>query len=639
VSIEGSVRDPTLRVGVWRVDPTLDEISRDGASVKLEPRTMRVLICLAERAGQVVSVDELLDAAWKDVVVTPDSVYQAVAALRRALSDGSDNAQYIVNVVRRGYRLVAPVAPWLETASAPAGENPVTEPMPIAVSAAAAAPRPGFRWRWAVPLIAAALIVGFLVVGKSWRSAPTSNPAGAAGASGAGTSLESVAVLPFVDIGDDRDQAYFADGLTAELIDRLAKVPGFRVPAATSSFYFKGKQATVGEIARALRVGHIVEGSVRKSGKTLRITAQLLRADNGYEVWSATFDRPMADIFKVQEEIAGAVVQALKTSILAHHRPEPAPTTNVEAYTLYLRALSRLTRNGVADFEAAGQDVHAALLLDPQFASAWALLAESAVFRFDMRGKIPPAVCATAHSAVAEALRLNSTLALGHQAKGVVIQYCDADLPAAEVEFRTALEIEPGNSYALRRYSYLALQAGRVDQGLQLAQGSLAADPLNPWSYAAVGDALYSANRLGEAAAAYREAARIDTLAAGLHGMLANILLADHKPTEAVAEADAEPDADWRAETLPFALDAAGRRSDADRAIAAFELTNADDGAGEIAAFYACRHDADRALKWLQAFAARKPEKYDSFAYRRDCFGNVRSDPRFQALRQELKLP
>ena len=150
-----------------------------------------------------------------------------------------------------------------------------------------------------------------------------------------GVGEASVAVLPFVDMSDKKDQEYFVDGLTEVLIDRLSMVPGLHVSARVSSFYFKGKQASVPEIAKALGVAHLLEGTVRKAGDTLRISAQLVRVDNGYQVWSETFDRPLTDVFKIQDEIAGAVVQVLKMSILNHYVPEAARTTNIEAYTLY----------------------------------------------------------------------------------------------------------------------------------------------------------------------------------------------------------------------------------------------------------------------------------------------------------------
>jgi len=544
-----------------------------------------------------------------------------------------------IGVERALPRLAEAVRSGVRHASDPAPQpadglvRPVARVGPEPAVATRAGRRPKFAL--AALIAIAAVVFAYVVVNQLWLSKHVTAaklPAAAA------NQRNSVAVLPFTDISEKKDQAYFADGLTAEIIDRLAKVPGFQVPAATSSFYFKGKQAAVSEIARALGVEHIVAGSVRQSGNTLRITAQLIRASSGYEVWSATFDRPLADIFKVQDQIAGAVVQALQTTILAHHQLEPAPTANVEAYTLYLRAIARGTMNGVADYDAVAKDVHAALVLDPQFTSAWALYATSTILKFDMRGGPTPGACATARGAADHALKLNPSLAAAHRARGIVIQYCDANLPAAEADFRTALELEPANPITLRGYSWLALQAGRVEQALQLAQRSLAADPLSPWSHAAVGDALFKANRLAEAEAAYRKAAQIMPLAVGLHGVLANMLLADHKPVEAIAEAEAEPDADWREETLAFALDAAGRRSDADRAIAVFELKHADDDAGEIAAFYACRHDVDRAVHWLEVFAASKSGAYDGFPYRRACFRNLEADSRYAALRERLKL-
>jgi tetratricopeptide (TPR) repeat protein len=364
-----------------------------------------------------------------------------------------------------------------------------------------------------------------------------------------------------------------------------------------------------------------------------------VRVDSGYQVWSETFDRPLTDVFKVQDEIAGAVVQVLKLSILDHYRPEPIPTANIEAYTLYLRALSHLTKNGVADFDAAAEHLRSALVLDPNFAAAWSLLATSTVNKFDGRSTPVPAACASARAAADQALKLNSTLAVAHRAKGIVLQTCDSNLPAAEVEFTTALELEPGSSDMLRAYAWFALEANRLDQALQLAQRAAAADPLNEWNFAAIGDVLFQARRLDEAEVAYRKAVEIDPMVAGLHGMLANILLTDHKPVEAVAEAEGEPDAEWREETLPFALDAAGRKSDADRAIATYELKYADDGPGVIAEFYACRHDVDRAVKWFSAWAARHTGVYSDFPYRVDCLKNVESDPRFKTLRQRVKLP
>jgi TolB-like protein/DNA-binding winged helix-turn-helix (wHTH) protein/Tfp pilus assembly protein PilF len=633
-----------LRIGVWRVDPALDEISRDGTTVKLEPRAMRVLLCLAEHAGQVVSVDQLLDAVWKDVVVTPDSVYQAVAGLRRALGDTSKEPAFIANVLRRGYRLVASVTPWIEaaTASNPEEQPPEAVPVPGSVIAATARSR---GWLWAVLILVAALAIGYPIVRKLFPSKQATTAGQETSAATVGVGEASVAVLPFVDMSEKKDQDDFVDGLSGVLIDQLAMVPGLHVPGRVSSFYFKGKQATVPEIAKALGVAHLLEGTVRKTGDTLRITAQLVRVDNGYQVWSETFDRPLTDAFKIQDEIAGAVVQVLRLSILYHYVPEAARSTNIEAYTLYFRTHSYVVSNGSADYDAAAEQLHSALALDPHFAAAWGWLALVTIWKFEptawgssIRTLPTQAACADARAAANRALELDSALVQSHRAKGIVLQYCDNNLLAAEGEFRRALELQPRSSDALRSYAWLALASGRLDQALQLAQRAASLDPLNAWNFAAPGDVHWTAGRFAEAEAAYRKAVELGPTDAGLHALLANILLSTHKAAEAVAEAELEPDPGWRESALLFALDAAGRKSDADRAISAYELNHGEDDPGGIAAFYACRHDTQRTIQWLSRFVAKHQGEYHDLPSREACFKNMESDPSYKAWRQKLKV-
>jgi TolB-like protein/DNA-binding winged helix-turn-helix (wHTH) protein/Tfp pilus assembly protein PilF len=636
--------DRLLRIGAWRVDPALDEISREGATVKLEPRAMRVLLCLADHAGQVVSVDQLLDAVWKDVVVTPDSVYQAVAGLRRALGDTSKEPAYIANVLRRGYRLVASVTPWNDAAIV---SNPEERPAEAPVSVSVISSTTHSRvWLWVVLVLAAALAIGYPIVRKLLPSKQATTAGQETSAATVGVVEASVAVLPFVDRSDSKDQEYFADGLSEVLIDQLAMVPGLHVPAQASSFYFKGKQATIPEIAKALGVAHLLEGTVRKAGNTLRITAQLVRVENGYQVWSETFDRPLADVFKIQDEIAGAVVQVLKLSILNHYVPEAARTTNIEAYTLYFQAHSNVVSNGSADYDAAAEQLHSALTLDPRFAPAWGWLALVTIWKFEptawgssVRASPTQAACVDARAAADRALELDSTLVQSHRARGIVLQYCDNNLLAAEGEFRRALELQPRSSDALRSYAWLALADGRLDQALQLAQRALSLDPLNCWNFAALGDVHWTAGRFAEAEATYRKAVELAPTTAGLYALLANILVSTHKAAEAVAEAEREPDAEWRETALLFALDAAGRKTEADRAIAAYQLKHADDDPGGIAAFYACRHDTERAIQWLRRFLATHQGEYHDLPNREACFKNVESDSSYRAWRQKLKLP
>jgi TolB-like protein/DNA-binding winged helix-turn-helix (wHTH) protein len=291
-----------LRIGAWGVNPTAGQISRDGETARVEVRTMRLLLCLAEHAGEVVSIDDLLKQVWSDVTVTQDSVYQAVTSLRRLLGDDPRQPTYIATVPRLGYRMVATVSPWTD-------ERP-DQSLAQASSSLGARRGAGFMWTAVGALgLVLAVFVAFQFRGKVTNINRTASPAVAP------QPRKSIAVLPFLDLTEGMKQEEFADGMTEELIDKLSKIPGLRVPAPTSSFYFKGKQITVAEIAKSLGVVYVLDGSVRKSGARLRVAARLIRADSGYVVWSETYDRPFDDILMVQDDIAGEVTKALKASI------------------------------------------------------------------------------------------------------------------------------------------------------------------------------------------------------------------------------------------------------------------------------------------------------------------------------------
>jgi transcriptional activator of cad operon len=313
-----SMERPTttmLRIGNWRVNPASGEISRNGETARVEVRTMRLLLCLAEHAGEVVSIDDLLNQVWPEVTVSPDSVYQAVASLRRLLGDDSKQPTYIETVPRLGYRMVAAVSPWIDQPVAPteSSRNSHSEPQQ---SVMGAVPKPNPHRRTILAWTAAAglcLVLGiaawaFLFHGK----APSNNPAVATAITP--QPQKSIAVLPFLDLTEGMKNEEFADGMTEELIDKLSKIPGLRVPSPTSSFYFKGKQIPVADMAKSLGVVYVLDGSVRKSGSMVRVAARLVRADNGYVAWSETYDRPFNDLLWVQDDIAGEVTKALSAS-------------------------------------------------------------------------------------------------------------------------------------------------------------------------------------------------------------------------------------------------------------------------------------------------------------------------------------
>jgi transcriptional activator of cad operon len=297
---------------------------------------LRLLLCLAARPGEVVSIDDLLDFAWSGVTVSPDSVYQAVTSLRRQLGDDPKKPAYIETVPRLGYRMVASVAPWTETpvTNGSAGASPLEieaaasgVPAPVAngvssaVHVAASGSRAGMRFTWAgvaltaVAVLILALYIAFLPPGLIPHVGhPAAPPADS-------PAQKSIAVLPFLDLTEGMKEEEFADGMTEELIDKLSKVPGLRVPTATSSFYFKNKQVALAEVAKQLGVVYVLDGSVRKASGRVRVAARLVRAENGYVLWSETYDRPFDDLIMVQDDIAGEVAKALRSSIAGETAP------------------------------------------------------------------------------------------------------------------------------------------------------------------------------------------------------------------------------------------------------------------------------------------------------------------------------
>lgn len=299
-----------LRIGDWAVDPAADQISRDGTVVRVEARTMRLLLCLADRAGQVVSIDDLLNEVWAGVIVTPDSVYQAVTSLRRLLGDDPKQPAYIATVPRRGYRLIAAVeavsAKTPAPAAAPVPSGGAAKPEPIKMPKSGRGALMGASLALGVVLLLCGAISAYWLL----RDRPSGQTAAQAA-----PGPRSIAVLPFLDLTDKMSEEPFADGMTEELIDKLSKFPGMQVSAPTSSFYYKDKQVPVADIAKSLGVAYVLDGSVRKSGDTMRIAARLVRAGDGFVVWSATYDRPVGDKLKVQDEIAGEAAKALTPAI------------------------------------------------------------------------------------------------------------------------------------------------------------------------------------------------------------------------------------------------------------------------------------------------------------------------------------
>jgi TolB-like protein/tetratricopeptide (TPR) repeat protein len=538
--------------------------------------------------------------------------------------------------VERVQRLLATDWTAAPAEGVPQGTAPVHR---VAVRAGSA----GLRWTLAFG-IAVLVIGGWLLWSRSATHAVMRKPAAAPSALAPtavnAASVQSIAVLPFVNLSSDREQEYFSDGLSEELINLLAQVPELRVSARTSSFYFKGKTILVADVARTLGVANVLEGSVRKSGKTVRVSAQLVRADNGYPIWSATYDRPLTDIFKIQDDIASSVIGGLKVALLGAPLPRATRTASTEAYTIYLQATAlTYAGHGAADFARGRELLQHSLQLDPNFAPAWAALGANLDVDASLFGSLPISqASAQAHVAIDRALRLDPNLAEAHRALARVLFQLDWNWEAAGPEIRQAIALEPGNAENYRVASYLAMTLGRFDDALEMIQRAVVLDPLQAWSHLVTGYVTYRMGKFDEADLAYRRALKLAPGSGKFHYVLGALLLARGSPQEALAEMQQETDPSFRQCGLPLALDALGRHAEADQALATAERDFGDRKAYLIALVYAARHDNDRAFTWLDR--AVKQRSGDLIYIKGDPL--VRSllpDPRYRQLMRTMKLP
>jgi TolB-like protein/DNA-binding winged helix-turn-helix (wHTH) protein/Flp pilus assembly protein TadD len=660
-----SIGNAVFCLGQWRVNPALDQISRDGNTVKLEPRTMRVLVCLAEHGGEVVSVNQLLDTVWKDLVVTQYSVYQAVAALRRALGDDPKDPTYIANVVRRGYRLVAAVKVDTQT------QDLVRRPAQLAartdleeqqvpakdeLEQGASVPFDGSQiarrrlglWFGSITILVLVVSGGgvWLISRLSQEHALPATVAKRATSPGPAVPFDppphSIAVLPFVNLSGDPSQQYFSDGLTEELLNSLTRINELQVAARTSSFSFQGEHPDIATVAHKLNVASVLEGSVRRSGRTLRVTAQLNDAVTGFHLWSQTSDRDLGEILKLQTDIANAVAAALKVTLLGNTLAniELGGTHNATAFDAYLRGAQRLPANEAKGAQAAIDAYAEAIRLDPNYALAFAgrsrayanyagTFATGAAIR-EFYDK--------AEADAREAIRLAPQLGEGHLALAYFFAVGGLDFNQAREAYARALALAPGNAAVARLSGVFLVCMGQFDQGMAAARHAVALDPLNRTSHYLRGIGLYYARHYREAIQASADAVTLDPTVYEAYGFrgLAYYELGDLK--DARSSCEIKPDHWLSQQCLAVVFDKLGRHADAEAARAKYYAKWGDAAAYQYAAIYAQWGDQAKALEWLST-AMRLRDSGLMFLKTDPLMDPLRNEPRFQAIERQLKFP
>ena len=541
----------------------------------------------------------------------------------------------------------------------PGGEAPATfverisrllspgEPSPLAddVPGSATTGQPSVPKQRRRPKSVALLILGLLLVGGyvaldrlvlSKRGARVSaTPTAPANAAVPSTVPEkSIAVLPFVDMSERKDQEYFSDGLSEELIDLLAKTQGLEVIARTSSFYFKGKQVTIAEIAKTLNVANVMEGSVRKAGNTIRVTAQLIRASDGVHIWSETYDRDLKDVFKVQDEIAQGVVQKLRLTLLPVISTASARTVNSEAHSLYLQGRYFQNRDTGEDLAKANDYFKRALALDATYAPAWAGIATVAS-RQVANGHITMAkALVVTREAASKALELDPKNGEANAALGVAHMMAH-EWAQAEATLAGAREIDPTDSSVFMISAVLARGLGRDDDAIALFRQALEHDPINLVARRYFARTLSFAGRLAEAEAQIRQVLDTNPAQPGAQYDLGRILVAKGQIEAAGAAFEAETDEGWKQIGLPLSYRALHRTAEANAAFAIL-LSKSAGAEFQVAETYADFGDADQSFKWLDA--ASQLDLGIIWLHNDPLLKDLTRDPRYTTVLRKLKM-
>jgi TolB-like protein/Flp pilus assembly protein TadD len=380
-------------------------------------------------------------------------------------------------------------------------------------------------------------------------------------------SNKSVAVLPFIDMSQKKDQEYFADGMAEEILDLLAKVPGLTVIGRTSSFQFKGKNADLRTIGTQLNAAYVLEGSVRSSGDQVRITAQLINTRTGVHEWSETYDRRMGDVLKLQDAIAVAVVRELQLTVAPGYLNSRSSEKNAEVYDLYLRGRHAYDRNDNEGTDEAATLFQQALDRDPTFADAAAQLANTYVSKVILGSLAPATGFEQARRAASTALKLDPKSAEAHAVLGAIHIFYDWDWAAAEREVQQALTLAPGNVDVLSVEALLSYVLGHWDDAVRQMKAALAQDPINPLTLQTLANFQESRGHLPEAEAAHRRALDIRPTIGYGHYNLGLILLARGDRDAALLEMQQEPIDEGKRQGLAIAYYALGRKLESDAAL------------------------------------------------------------------------
>jgi len=588
-----------IRFGVFELDASSGELQKQGRKIKLEGQPVQVLLCLLENPGELVTREELHAKLWPaDTFVNFEhGLNAAVKRLRQALNDSADNPRFVETLPRRGYRFIAPVQT--------AGEE---EPKPR---------RPTLRW-WLVGFV---FLIAMGAVAWAIRSRP---PA-----------IRSLAVLPLENLTGDPSQEYFADGMTNELTTELGRISELRVISRTSSMTYKGSHKSLPEIARELNVEAVIEGSVFRSGNRFRITAQLILASADKHLWAKSYEGDVRDTLAMQSEIARSIAEQIRVQLTPHERAalKKSSPVNPEAYEDYLKGRYFWNKRTADGLKKAIEYFNQSLEKDPDNAEAYAGLADSYALLGDWEYGVlsPKEAYPKAKAAAKKALELDPDLGEAHISLAFCLDNFDWDWEGAEKEFRRGIELNPGYATGHHWYAWHLTAVGRNARAIAEIEKAQSLDPLSLIIGADLAEEYLIAHRYDDAIKQSRKVMDIDPLFAVAHYELGQAFVAKHLYPEAIAESEKaialSPGSSTFTSNLAYAYAVSGRKTDALRLLEGLK------NASEIALVYAGLGDHDSAMEWLEKAYA---ERFNPGILLRPSFDPLRSDPRFQNLRDRI---
>jgi TolB-like protein/DNA-binding winged helix-turn-helix (wHTH) protein len=595
--------------GDWQVEPELNRIQRSGEAAHLEPKAMEVLVCLARANGNVVSKEQLIRQVWQDTFVTDDVLKVSIWQLRKAFQDDSKHPKVIETIPKSGYRLLLPVR------TVKGAELPVSHSHIFA-------------------LLGASVLV--LVIAAAWIGYKHIHSGGAS------VSAASIAVLPFADLSPGHDHEYLSEGLAEEILNRLTKIAKLKVTARASAFQFKGKNEDPRVVGQKLDVANLLEGSVQREQNRVRVSVRLIKADDGNNIWSDSFDRELKDIFAVEDDIAKTVASALQLKLLASRSPGTLTTsgnTNPEAYEAFLHARYFAHMQDEESEKKALHYANRAIEFDPNYAPAYALRASIELESGGMTWTdLSEATEKTRHD-TEKAIALDPNLADGYRVLSMIQAWVELNCPEAEASLKRASDLAPGDPDNLGRSAWLAMCLGRPQQAVELWKQELLLDPLRPDEYLWLAQSLRDLGRYEEAHAALAKAMDINpNQISMIHEVGGEVYLAQGRAQQALAEMEKEPPGLFHDLGVALAYNALGQRQESGTALARMISQHSNDGAYQIAQVYAYRGEVEQAFQWLdRAHAQHDP---GLMWFKTDLkLKSLRKDPRCAELLKKLNLP